>query len=185
MQRKTEMVAKTQSSELAPLETIDGPRMLALPTDRHRDFVRGLYQVKPGHGSASKAARLAGWGTEYSTAQSIASIASRLMHDERVLDAIHEMDQKMIRGVAPRAIGALSRLVEDPKHRDHARGIAMVLDRVHPAETQHTMKVQHDVTPGLKETAEVMERIAALAQKFGVSLPAPVIIDNEPSHADR
>ena len=170
---------------IEPVDAIDGPKMCALPTDRHRAFVRALYQVKPGHGSASKAARLAQFGTPNSPAQSIASIASRLMHDERVLEAIHEMDQKMIRGVAPRAIGALSRLVEDPKHRDHARGIAMVLDRVHPTETQHTVKVQHDVTPGLKETAEVMERIAALAQKFGVSLPAPLIIDNEASHADR
>ena len=63
----------------------------------------------------------------------------------------------------------------------------MVLDRVHPAETQHTVKVQHDATPNFKETAEVMERIAALAAKYSVSLPPPVIIDgqaNEVSHAN-
>jgi hypothetical protein len=43
-----------------------------------------------------------------------------------------------------------------------------VLDRVHPAETQHTVKVQHDVTPGFKETAEIMERIASLAARYNV-----------------
>jgi glyoxylase-like metal-dependent hydrolase (beta-lactamase superfamily II) len=66
----------------------------------------------------------------------------------------------------PRAIRALSHLIETPSHKDHARGIGMVLDRVHPAETQHTVKVQHDATPNFKETAEVMERIAALAAKI-------------------
>jgi hypothetical protein len=78
-------------------------------------------------------------------------------------------------------------LIETPSHKDHARGIGMVLDRVHPAETQHTVKVQHDATPNFKETAEVMERIAALAAKYSVSLPPPVIIDgqaNEVSHAN-
>jgi hypothetical protein len=64
-----------------------------------------------------------------------------------VLAAIREEDEKRIRSSAPRAISALSRLIETPSHRDHARGIAMVLDRVHPAETQHTVKVQHDATP--------------------------------------
>jgi phage terminase small subunit len=164
------MTGKSQReiTTLEPLDAIDGPKMRALPTNRHRAFVRALYQVKPGHGANSKAARLAGFGTPNSSNQSIATIASRLAHDERVLEAIAEEDQKRIRASAPRAISALSRLVENPKHKDHARGIAMVLDRVHPAETQHTVKVQHDVTPGFKETAEIMERIASLAARYNV-----------------
>jgi phage terminase small subunit len=163
--------------ELAPLEPLDaedGPAMKALPTDRHRAFVRALYQVKPGHGAGVKAAKLAGWGQPLSSAASMATIGSRLMHDERILAAIFEEDQKRIRASAPRAISALTALVENPKHKDHARGIAMVLDRVHPAETVSTVKVQHDATPAFKDTAEVMARIAALAAKFSVKLP-PVI----------
>jgi hypothetical protein len=170
--------------ELAPLEAIDavdGPKMKALPTDRHRAFVRALYDVRPGFGAQVKAAKASGWGCENSTPQSMSVIASRLAHDERVLEAIREEDEKRIRASAPRAIRALSSLIENPASRDHARGIAMVLDRVHPAETQHTVKVQHDVTPNFKETAQVHARIAELTAKFRVPLPAPAanVIDGE------
>jgi hypothetical protein len=176
--------------ELAPIEPIDaedGPMMKALPTDRHRAFVRALYQVKPGHGAGVKAAKISGWGQPLSSAASMATIGSRLMHDERILAAIFEEDQKRIRASAPRAISALSALVENPKHKDHARGIAMVLDRVHPQESVHHVKVEHNATPEFKETAQVMARIAELAAKFSVALPAPVVIDakaNEAVHAD-
>jgi hypothetical protein len=173
---------KGKRREVVPLEPIDaqdGPAMLALPTDRHRAFVRALYQVRPGHGANVKAAKLAGWGCPSSSAQSMATIASRLAHDERVLEAIREEDEKRIRSSAPRAISALSRLVENPKHKDHARGIAMVLDRIHPVETTHHVKVEHDATPNFKETAQVLERIAELAAKFCVRLPSASIIDGE------
>ncbi len=164
--------------EVAPLEPIDaqdGPAMKALPSDRHRAFVRALYTVRPGHGANVKAAKLAGFGTPQSSPQSMATIASRLAHDERVLAAMREEDEKHIRSSAPRAIRALSHLIETPSHKDHARGIGMVLDRVHPAETQHTVKVQLDATPDFKETAQVMARIAELAAKYSVSLPSPPI----------
>src|SRR5258705_133980 len=117
--------------------------MKALPTDRHRAFVRALYQIRPGHGAGVKAAKLAWWGQPLSSAASMATIGSRLMHDERILAAIFEEDQKRIRASAPRAISALSALVENPKHKDHARGIAMVLDRVHPVEMHSVVKVEH------------------------------------------
>ena len=155
--------------------------MLALPTDRHRAFVRALYTVRPGHGARVKAAKLAGFGTPQSSPQSMATIASRLSHDERVLAAIAEEDQKYIRSSAPRAIGALSRLIENPRHKDHARGIAMVLDRTMPLETQHTVKVQHDATPALKATAAVLARINELALLAGID-PAkmPPLIEAQP-----
>jgi phage terminase small subunit len=148
--------------------------MKALPSDRHRAFVRALYQVKPGHGSGVKAAKLSGWGQPLSSAASMATIASRLAHDERVLAAIREEDEKRIRSSAPRAISALSALVENPKHKDHARGIAMVLDRVHPVEMVHKVKHEHDVTPNAMETAQILQRIAVLSAKFSVRLPAPL-----------
>lgn len=156
--------------------------MLALPSDRHRAFVRALYQVKPGHGAFVKAAKLAGFGTATSSPASMATIASRLAHDERVLEAIAEEDQKRIRASAPRAIGALSRLIEDPRHKDHARGIAMVLDRVHPVETVHNVKVQHDAAPALRATAEVLARIASLAARAGIDVSRmPDMIDVTPT----
>jgi hypothetical protein len=126
---------KGKRRELAPLEPVDaqdGPAMKALPTDRHRAFVRALYTVRPGFGARVKAAKLAGFGCQHSTPQTMATIASRLSHDERVLAAIAEEDKKFIRSSAPRAIGALSRLIENPNAKDHVRGIAMVLDRTMP-----------------------------------------------------
>jgi alpha-beta hydrolase superfamily lysophospholipase len=159
--------------------------MLALPTPRHRAFVRAMYQVKPGHGAAVRAAKLAGFGTPESTPQSMATIASRLTHDERIQEAFAEQDQLFIRASAPRAISALSRLIENPKAKDHARGIAMILDRTMPLETVHNVKVEHDVTPNAKETAQILERIAELSAKFSVRLPAPLsriagpVIDGE------
>ena len=179
-----EKLPKSQSKrrELAPLEPVDakdGPAMLALPTDRHRAFVRALYTVRPGHGARVKAAKLAGFGCPTSSAQSMATIASRLSHDERVLVAIAEEDQKYIRSSVPRAIGALSRLIENPGHKDHARGIAMILDRVHPAET--VIKVEHDATPALKATAEVLARIAELATRAGIDVSRlPPLLDVTP-----
>jgi hypothetical protein len=171
--------------ELEPLEPIDakdGPKMLALPSDRHRAFVRALYTVRPGHGAAVKAAKVAGFGTAESSPQSMATIASRLKHDERILEAIEEEDKKYIRASAPRAISALSRLIEDPRHKDHARGISMVLDRVHPVEQIHNVKHNHDATPAFQNTAQVMARMAELAAKFGAPMPGlrkPVVIDND------
>jgi hypothetical protein len=169
--------------ELAPLEPIDakdGPAMLALPTDRHRAFVRALYTVRPGHGARVKAAKIAGFGTETSSAGSMATIASRLSHDERVLAAIAEEDQKFIRSSAPRAMGALSRLIEDPRHKDHARGIAMVLDRTMPLET--IVKVNHDATPAFKTTIEVLARIEQLALRAGIDPSRlPPMIDVTPT----
>jgi hypothetical protein len=171
--------------ELAPLEPIDakdGPKMAALPTDRHRQFVRMMYQVKPGHGAAVRAAKLAGFGTPESSPQSMATIASRLTHDPRVQEAFAEQDQLYIRASAPRAIRALSSLIENPDSRDHVRGLAMVLDRVHPAESVHNVKLQHDVSPAFVETTQVMARMAALAAKYCgpmAMLPAPVVIEND------
>jgi phage terminase small subunit len=156
--------------------------MQALPSDRHRAFVRALYTVRPGHGAAVKAAKIAGFGTAESSASSMATIASRLKHDERILEAIEEEDKKYIRASAPRAISALSRLIEDPKHKDHARGIGMVLERVHPVEQVHNVKHSHDVTPAFQNTAQIMARMAELAAKYCAlppSIPAPVVIEND------
>jgi hypothetical protein len=144
--------------ELPPVENIDavdGPAMRALPSERHRAFVRMLYEMPPGYGFGSKAARLSGWGTEISSPQSMATIASRLLHDERILEAIHEEDQKHIRANAPRAIRALSHLIETPSSKDHVRGISMVLDRVHPAETRHHVEVHHTVDHDAEAIAQL------------------------------
>jgi phage terminase small subunit len=147
--------------------------MAALLSDRHRAFVLALYQVKPGYGAHVKAAKLAGFGTSTSSAKSWSVIASRLAHDSAIQAALHEEDQRRIRAAAPRAVRALAGLIEDPGHRDHARGIAMVLDRVHPVEVRHHVdhQHQHDHHHRHSLTAdEITARILALAAKVGVDV---------------
>ena len=79
-------------------------------------------------------------------------------------------------------MGALSRLIEDPRHKDHARGIAMVLDRTMPLET--VLKVNHDATPAFRATADVLARIAERAARAGVDLSKmPPLIDVTPERA--
>jgi phage terminase small subunit len=129
--------------------------MKVLPSDRHRAFVLALYQIKPGYGAHVTAAKLAGFGSSTSSPKSWSVIASRLAHDEKILAALHEEDQKHIRASAPRAVRALGRLIEDPDHKDHARGIAMVLDRVHPTEQRHVVDVHHHVDHDAEAIAQL------------------------------
>jgi hypothetical protein len=154
-----------------------GPKMLALPSDKHREFVVALFVVRPGFGAPSRAARLAGWGTETSSKNSITSMASRLMHNEAVLDAIREYGEQFLRGAGPNALRALENLVNSPAHKDHGRAVAAVIDRLYPAEQVQTLNVRHDATPEFRSTAEVMARIAELSAKFGVA--PPKVIDHE------
>jgi hypothetical protein len=132
--------------------------MAALRSDRHRAFVLALYQVPPGYGAQVTAAKLAGFGTTATTPQSWSAISSRLAHDDKIQAALFEEDQKRIRASAPRAIRALSNMVEDPNHRDHARAVGMVLDRVHPVETHHTVEVHHTVD----HNAEALDQLALM-----------------------
>ena len=141
-----------------------GPCMAAIRSDRHRAFVLALYSVPLGYGANVTAAKMAGFGTSTTSAKCWSVIASRLAHDDKILAALHEEDQKRIRASAPRAIRALTNLVEDPGHRDHVRGIGMILDRVHPLETRHTVDVVHRVD----HNAEALDHLA-LMKKLGVA----------------
>jgi hypothetical protein len=78
-----------------------------------------------------------------------------LIHDEKIQAAIYEQDQVHIRASAPRAVRALSNLIEDPTAKDHARGIGMVLDRVHPMETRHVVDVVHHVDHDAEAIAQL------------------------------
>ena len=149
-----------------PMPVVDGtswgPAMAALPSDRHRAFVLALYQVPPGYGSRVAAAKMAGFGSSKSTPSSWASIASRLSGDERIQAAIYEEDCKRIRSSAPRAIRALENMLEDSMHKDHARAVAMTLDRIHPIETRQVVDVTHRVDDHLVETLHHLRYLKSL-----------------------
>jgi hypothetical protein len=166
-----------------------GPAMRALPSDRWRTFVIALYRVPPGRGARVAACKAAGFGTTRTTAKTWAGIAHRLENDPRIQAAIKEEDQRQFRSLGPRAICAIRELVENPSHRDHARALGMVLDRIIPPEVK--LNVSEERRLVVSDPDKVLERIAQLAAAAGISirsLPPPsqpaAMIDVTPNNSD-
>ncbi|HUI12559.1 MAG TPA: hypothetical protein VL048_03705 [Xanthobacteraceae bacterium] len=153
-----------------------GPAMRALANDRQRAFVCALFDAPRKEGRVIFAARAAGYGSADSTNKSLSVIGSRLHVSDKIQAAIAEESQRRMRGLSPRAIKALEDLIDDPTHRDHARGIAMVLDRSDPVATTHNVVVEHREPHELvKATEKVLARIEELAARAGVrELPPPI-----------
>lgn len=161
-----------------------GQAMLALANDRQRQFVIAAIEYPKKIGRWLHAARAAGYGTAKSTNKSLAAIGARLAADDRVAAALVEESRKRLRALAPSAVAALDRMIEDPKHKDHARAVAAVLDRSDPLTTTHRVEVEHQHRMEPWQVAEVRERIAELARRAGV-LPAPIdaefsVVEPEP-----
>jgi hypothetical protein len=92
----------------------------------------------------------------------MARIASRLMRNEKIIGAIAEEARKLLRGGAPDAVKALLNLVHSPEHKDHARGISMVLARTDPEIQQHDMHVVHKIVDADQEALEELRAARAL-----------------------
>jgi phage terminase small subunit len=135
-----------------------GPAMKALPNDQWREFVY-QYVIQPaGHGALVAAARAAGYGQNSSPAN-LAKIAWRMSRDERMIAAIAEESQKIIRVAGPEAANALLSLVRDPTHREHGRAVALVLERTDPVTTRHDVNVTHKI---IYPDTEAIEELRAL-----------------------
>jgi hypothetical protein len=139
-----------------------GPAMRALPNDRYRAFIEFYLLEKPGYGAQTNAARRAGFGNLKTTPLNMARIASRLMRDDRIIAAIAEEARKLLRGGAPDAVKALHNLVRNPEHKDHARGIAMVLARTDPEVQQHDLQISHRIINPDEEALEELRAARAL-----------------------
>jgi hypothetical protein len=120
-----------------------GEAMRKLPNNRWRAFVEFYLLEKPGRGAQTAAARRAGFGTPKSTAQSMSLIAWRLIQDDRIIAAIAEESKKLLRAGAPEAVKALQNTIRDPTHKDHAKAVAMALDRTDPITMKHLVDVTH------------------------------------------
>jgi hypothetical protein len=124
-----------------------GPAMAALPRKSWQEFVRQLFHQEPGFGNHTRALRaVPELYRGRKDKQGHRQAAYRLMQDPRIQAAIAEEAQNFIRSTGPAAAQMLNRLVLNENHRDHARGIAMVLDRVAPIETKHVIDVRHHRT---------------------------------------
>jgi hypothetical protein len=139
MDRKLPVIRRNEEPGL-------GPAMSEL-RPAHQEFVRQLFHQKPGLGLQTRALRavpeLASGRTK---ADDHRKAAWRLMTNPKIQKAVAEEAQNFIRSTGPAAAQMLNRLVLDASHRDHARGIAMVLDRVAPIETRHVVDVRHTRT---------------------------------------
>jgi phage terminase small subunit len=138
-----------------------GPAMRAL-NSRQRAFVTFYILENPGRGAQTNAARRAGFGTARSKPIDMAHQAWRLMSDERIQAAIAEEARKLLRGSAPEAAKALLELVRNPDHKDHARGIAMVLARTDPEIVRTDMNITHVVIDPDQEALEELRALKAL-----------------------
>jgi hypothetical protein len=134
--------------------------MKALANDQQRAFVFNLCRQKPRRGALVAAAREAGY-CKNSTPAIAAKFAWKLSRDPRVLAAITEESRKILFCAFPEGANALIGLVRDSTHRDHARAIAMLMDRVFPAESRHTVEVTHKV---IDPDQEALEELRALRQ---------------------
>jgi hypothetical protein len=106
-------------------------------------------------------------------------MAGRVCHDERTQAAIAEYSIAAVRGgLAPDVVRGIRNVVNDPKHRDHARILALVYDKLDPLQTLHTVKVEDTRSASPEITQKVLDRIDELARRAGL-LPAPKIIDGE------
>src|SRR5207302_8321160 len=108
------------------------------------------------------AARRAGFGKANTTPLNMARIASRLMHDDRILAALAEEARKVIRGGGVEASKALMNLVRNPDHKEHGRAIAMVLARTDPEIQRHDLHVTHKILDPDEEELEELRAARSL-----------------------
>jgi len=139
-----------------------GPAMKALPNDRYRAFVDFYLMEKPGYGAQTNAAKRAGFGKPETNDQTYRAIAWRIMQDPRVVAALAEEARKMLRGGAPDAVKALQGMVDDPTHKDHARAVAMVLDRTDPTVSNQHIAVTHRIVDPIQEEIEELRALRHL-----------------------
>jgi hypothetical protein len=145
-----------------------GPAMRALPNDRWRAFVE-FYLLdtctnghKNNYGAMAGAARKAGFGNPKTKPRAMAHIAWRLMRDERMIAAVAEESRKLLRSGAPEAVKAVKNGVRDPTHKDHARFVAMVLDRADPITSHQHIEVVHKHVDPDQEALEELRALRSL-----------------------
>jgi hypothetical protein len=162
-----------------------GPKMSALSSKRQA-LVMALFDdaaPRKGDGLLVYAARQAGYGTSTSSAKSLGVIAGRIVNSEQVQQAIAEHSHRVMRAIPPEAIRALKELIRNPKHRDHMKAIAAVIDRTDPLQTLHTVKVEDSRPSSPGDIERVLKRIDELARRAGL-LPLVPAIEGEFSVVD-
>lgn len=138
-----------------------GAAMLALPTDRQRQFVMAL--VEYGDINFTQAAIRAGFSPA-----SASVTGHRLAHDEGIQAAIREEAHRRLGSAGIAASSFLLSALSDPlvQTKDKLKAAEMIFNRIGlPAQSEHKVTVEHTMSDD-----EKLERIKELAAKHGVSV---------------
>lgn len=145
-----------------------GPKMLAC-SEKERLFV--WYHVTDDEENATEAARKAGYVDNDNGAIRVA--AHRLMHRERVAEAIGEVSRKLFRAQLPTAVRANRKLLLKDSHPDHARTVQSTLSRLGLSErTGLDVNLNGEVT--VNHTDEALNDLRTL---LSLSVPEDKLIE--------
>ncbi|MCJ9701730.1 hypothetical protein [Bradyrhizobium sp. SHOUNA76] len=154
---------------------------MAALNERQRKFVHALFQAPRSLGAGLFAARAAGYGTPTSSNNSLSAIAYQVQQEPKIQAAIAEVSKQYLTMLGPVAVRAMKRVLGNDKHREFGRVLGILMDRVAPAQSTHTVKVEHDASPQLVATAAVMRRITELATQAGLDVERmPQLLDAKP-----
>lgn len=137
-----------------------GPKMLAL-NERMRAFVMAVVE-NPGI-TQGKAARLAGYSA--SSDVLLRKTGHFLMHDERILAAIHEVASQRLRSSSLMAADVLVTLLGSADEKIQLKAAGMLLDRTGFG-AQQNINIHQTVTD--QSGKAVMDRIKRAAAALGV-----------------
>jgi hypothetical protein len=139
-----------------------GPKMRALPNDMWRAAAVARFMVKPPRtpgGGNTGAARAAGYSGPH-----LKNVAFQIFHDQRMLEALHELGEAHLKHGVPDAITAVLEIMDDKKHKDRLKAAQIFIDRAHPVSTLHHVTVEHKID----YTKQALEELAAF-RRLGVA----------------
>jgi phage terminase small subunit len=135
-----------------------GPAMLALNPAQRRFVCAAL--IFP-TGKDWQIAKAAGYASASHGA--LRHTAWRLMHDEKIIEAMHEEADKRLRGSALLGVSVITKIARTDGHRDQLKAAEALLNRLGMHEmTEHKVSVEH------KQPAQILELAARLAKDLGV-----------------
>lgn len=135
-----------------------GPAMSAL-SEKEQVFVEAYMSNKSG----SEACRIAGYGNDEgtSTPETMAKIAYRLVHRDRIIAAFTEVSKQAVRKLVPQALQAMSDIVNDRHGKDRFNAARFLLAKHEPEVTKIDAHVTHEI---VDHTAEAIAQLRALKQ---------------------
>lgn len=139
-----------------------GPKMQAC-NERERKFVWLLVHddaLKP-----TEAARLAGYSDPGPHSSAVRVRAHELMHSDRVLEAMEEVYRQAVRGLVVPSFRAIKHVVENSKHRDHAKTVMALLGRA-GLENKVEVEVTVNHTDAALEALRILKEFGASREKL-------------------